>query len=682
MPAAEMTVRIGADISGLRAALNEIRQGIKGAFSEEALAMSRKVVTGIAAFGAAALGAGVASVKMAGDMEQTQIAFATLLGSADAARSFLDDLQQFAARTPFEFPGLAEASKRLLAFGFSAQSIIPMMTAIGDAAAGLGLGAEGIDRMTVALGQMRAKGKASAEEMMQLAEAGVPAWEYLAKAVGVSTGQAMELVRKGAIDSQTVITAVLQGMSSQFGGLMEQQAQTINGGLSNIKDAVGMIMREIGQDISEAFNLKGVFADAAKWLTDFAKMVKECGLSEALDRMIPPGVRIAIVALAGAIMGAAVPALLNMATAAFFALMDLLPVIAIGTAVATAAYLIYKAWDPLGRWFGALWDAIKAAFQIGGAGINIVLKEITLGLAQFLEYALARVADFGAGLGSVVSQIPLLGGIGKALTEASAGLRAWLAGFKASAAANLDAAKAGLYGAQQSWESATHYMGVFGRQVVDSIKGTVSDGLSKVADGFKGIKDAGADAGKGIVAGLQPAADQISGMTAGLDDLKAKLSSLGGGKSDRADQQSSSILEGDYSAVGSFFDKLHEGVGAGYEENLFAYMRALGITSRIEGEARFDQALFERWKAGGMRIVDGIPQLASGGIVTEPTLALIGERGPEAVIPLDRAEAATTINIAPGAVQISAKDLREFNDVIDFFQSLPQVARQYSGGGR
>jgi hypothetical protein len=32
-----------------------------------------------------------------------------------------------------------------------------------------------------------------------------------------------------------------------------------------------------------------------------------------------------------------------------------------------------------------------------------------------------------------------------------------------------------------------------------------------------------------------------------------------------------------------------------------------------------------------------LPRLAEGGIVTSPTIAMIGERGPEAVIPLNRA---------------------------------------------
>jgi hypothetical protein len=43
-----------------------------------------------------------------------------------------------------------------------------------------------------------------------------------------------------------------------------------------------------------------------------------------------------------------------------------------------------------------------------------------------------------------------------------------------------------------------------------------------------------------------------------------------------------------------------------------------------------------------------IPMLAAGGIVTGPTLAMIGEAGPEAVIPLDRMSqmgGGTTVNI-------------------------------------
>ena len=53
-----------------------------------------------------------------------------------------------------------------------------------------------------------------------------------------------------------------------------------------------------------------------------------------------------------------------------------------------------------------------------------------------------------------------------------------------------------------------------------------------------------------------------------------------------------------------------------------------------------------------------IPMLAAGGIVTSPTLALIGERGPEAVIPLTGPNAgmAGGMNITVQAGLISTPD--------------------------
>jgi phage-related minor tail protein len=42
----------------------------------------------------------------------------------------------------------------------------------------------------------------------------------------------------------------------------------------------------------------------------------------------------------------------------------------------------------------------------------------------------------------------------------------------------------------------------------------------------------------------------------------------------------------------------------------------------------------------------GVPKLADGGIVNTPTLALIGEKGPEAVIPLAEGAGANTLTAA------------------------------------
>ena len=222
-----MTIFIGGDNSDFIKKWESTKRALKRGLGSEAMSFSESIVEGFAAATAAMGALGIASIKMAGDMQANKKAFSTLLGDSQQAEKFLGDLAKFAAETPFELPGLANASKKLLAFGFSAQDIIPMMAAIGDAAAMLGVGQEGIDRLTLAIGQMQAKGKVSAEEIMQLAEAGIPAWKFLADAIGTDIPTAMKMAENGAIDSTTGINAVLIGMQTKFKGGMQGLSQEI-----------------------------------------------------------------------------------------------------------------------------------------------------------------------------------------------------------------------------------------------------------------------------------------------------------------------------------------------------------------------------------------------------------------------------------------------------------------------
>src|SRR6266571_1497474 len=80
------------------------------------------------------------------NMEQSRVAFAGLLGSGQAADAMLRQLWNFAATTPFEFPELVQSTQQLLGMGFAARDVIPVLTAVGDAAAGVGRGKEGVDR--------------------------------------------------------------------------------------------------------------------------------------------------------------------------------------------------------------------------------------------------------------------------------------------------------------------------------------------------------------------------------------------------------------------------------------------------------------------------------------------------------------------------------------------------------
>jgi len=70
-------------------------------------------------------------------------------------------------------------------------------------------------------------------------------------------------------------------------------------------------------------------------------------------------------------------------------------------------------------------------------------------------------------------------------------------------------------------------------------------------------------------------------------------------------------------------------------------------------------------KVGGFTIgLPDLPMLASGGIVNDPTLAVIGEKGPEAVIPLDQmAGNQTTIEVTVLG-DLKAEDEKSLADAI------------------
>src|SRR5262245_42714362 len=102
------------------------------------------VSTAIGLLGGAFSAAEGSIIGLNPSLEQSKIAFTTMLGGAQQADAFLQQLQQFAANTPFEFPDLVTASKRMLAFGFQSQQVVPLLTAVGDAVAAVGGGAETI----------------------------------------------------------------------------------------------------------------------------------------------------------------------------------------------------------------------------------------------------------------------------------------------------------------------------------------------------------------------------------------------------------------------------------------------------------------------------------------------------------------------------------------------------------
>ena len=196
-----------------------------------------------------------AAVDFDSQMQQNQISFETMLGSATKAQSFMEWAQQFAAKTPFEMNDVVTGSKRLLAFGFTAEQIPKMLTAIGDASSAMGMsGEEGIGRIANALGQMAAHGTVDAQDMLQLTSIGIPAWDILAQSMGKSTAEVMKLSSKGLIPAKTAINELVDGMEQRFPNMMDAQSKSYQGLMSTLKDnvvsALGNIIKPKFEEIS------------------------------------------------------------------------------------------------------------------------------------------------------------------------------------------------------------------------------------------------------------------------------------------------------------------------------------------------------------------------------------------------------------------------------------------------
>lgn len=182
-------------------------------------------------------------------LQQADIGFTTMLKSSSAAKDQMQWIKDFAKESPFQYQDLVGYSQQLIALGFNAQESRRVLVAAGDAAAGLGRGADGIARVNLALGQMWTKGKVQSQEMLQLTEAGISSWQILADAYGTSVGEIQEAVTRGLIDAQTAVPALLSGIEAQFGGLMEKQSTTFQGTWSNILDTMQQDLAEAGEPL-------------------------------------------------------------------------------------------------------------------------------------------------------------------------------------------------------------------------------------------------------------------------------------------------------------------------------------------------------------------------------------------------------------------------------------------------
>jgi len=339
-PIGSFYVGLGLDTREFQKKMRLAERDLQKAFGSAAIRTSQALAASIAGVAAAVGYLGAKSVKLAADLETQTKAFQRLLGGADAAKAKLEELQTFAAKTPFTFTEVTDATKRLLALGFAADEVISVLTSVGDAASGLGLDSGGMDRIIKAFGDIRSKGVLATQEIKQLAENGIPAFEILASKLGVTIPEAMKLVEDRAVNSITAINAFMSGINDRFGGMMNIQSKTMLGMWSTIVDEAENSMRIVGKQITQSAGLQSAMQRIRDEAIAFRTTLQDAGFSKAFSDLFGENARLVIFSTAAAITGTLIPSIAAAGIALKTAIVPLSKVALMYGAIAAAVVLV------------------------------------------------------------------------------------------------------------------------------------------------------------------------------------------------------------------------------------------------------------------------------------------------------------------------------------------------------
>ena len=156
-------------------------------------------------------------LETASSMEQLRLTLDTL--TKGRGEEWFRRLNEWAMKMPVNTQKAIQMFTMLQAMGLN--PTLQTMTTLVDATAALGGRTDTLEGIARALGQMAAKGRVSAEELMQLTERGIPAYRILQEELGLTAAQVAN-IGKEAISSDVAIAALLRGMEQRYGGMSER----------------------------------------------------------------------------------------------------------------------------------------------------------------------------------------------------------------------------------------------------------------------------------------------------------------------------------------------------------------------------------------------------------------------------------------------------------------------------
>lgn len=188
-------------------------------------------------------------VQVRGEVENTQIAFENMLGSASKASALLKDLQDFGAITPFNIQEVERGAQALLVAGENSKNVIPTLERLGNAASGTNTN---FQELVEVYGIFKVQNEILTQDLRQLTARGIPILQELAKSFNITTDAVFDFASEGKIKFKDIEQAFIN-MSEEggrFHNLMQLQSETTGGQISNLEDEITAFKRELGEELA------------------------------------------------------------------------------------------------------------------------------------------------------------------------------------------------------------------------------------------------------------------------------------------------------------------------------------------------------------------------------------------------------------------------------------------------
>lgn len=183
-----------------------------------------------------ALTAGIGVVSKLGmDADRTAVSFEVMLGSQQKAADMLNQMNRYAADSPYSRLGVQEAVQTMLGFRVEQQKILPSMKMLGDIAMG---NSERFKGLALVFSQVAAAGKLQGQDLLQFISNGYNPLNDIVKITGKSMSELRDEMSKGNISFDLVYQAMQLATSKggQYYKMVNRIAQTPFGRFGQLVD--------------------------------------------------------------------------------------------------------------------------------------------------------------------------------------------------------------------------------------------------------------------------------------------------------------------------------------------------------------------------------------------------------------------------------------------------------------